>query len=88
MVNTMGMKKEAVIHALESYAGCKFSAAKSEPGLFLTTIKCEMVIVDLRHDDGFSEFWYDRACGQGAAQKAIDELRMKGERKPGENWAD
>lgn len=88
MVNTMGMKKEAVIHALESYAGCKFSPAKSEPGLLLTTIKCEMAIVDLRHDDGFSEFWYDRACGQGAAQKAIDELRMKGERKPGENWAD
>lgn len=33
--------------------------------------------VDLSKDE-FNDFLYDRDCGEGAAQKAIDELRRKG----------
>lgn len=77
MVNTVGLKKSDVLDALEKYSGSRFARAGSEENVFVAIVRCEMVVLDLRADDGFSEFWHDRAMGHGVAQKAIDELRMK-----------
>lgn len=77
MVNTVGLGKSDVLSALEKHSGSRFARAGTEENVFVAIIHCEMVAVDLRADDGFSEFWYDRALGPGAAQRAIDELRAK-----------
>lgn len=84
MVNTVGLSKKDVLDALACYSGYRFGLAGSEPNVFGTVIGGKPVVVDLRSDEGFCEFWYDRALGAGAASRAIDGLRMnvmKGERK-------
>lgn len=78
MVNTVGLNKKDVLDALARYGGHKFGLAGSEPNVFGTVIGGKPVVVDLRSDEGFCEFWHDRACGQGAAQKAIDWARSGG----------
>lgn len=83
MVNTVGLNKKDVLDALARYGGHKFGLAGSEPNVFGTVIGGKPVVVDLRSDEGFCEFWYDRALGAGAAQKAINRLRMEEEWKKG-----
>ena len=88
MVNTVGLSKKDVLDALACYSGHRFGFAGSEPNVFGTVIGGKPVVVDLRSDEGFCEFWYDRALGAGAAGRAIDRLRMnamKGECKENGN---
>lgn len=77
MVNTVGLNRKDVLNALANYGGCTFGLAGSEPNVFGTVIGGRPVVVDLRSDEGFCEFWYDRALGAGSAGRAIDGLRME-----------
>ena len=85
MVNTVGLNKVDVLSALgkaawycawESVRPYKFSW-NPIPNCWCAMIGEFFVMVDLRADDGFDESSYDRACGQGAAQRAIDQLRIE-----------
>lgn len=80
MVNTVGLSKKDVLDALACYSGHRFGLAGSEPNVFGTVIGGKPVVVDLRSDEGFCEFWYDRALGAGAAGRAIDKLRAGSDR--------
>ena len=84
MVNTVGLKKSDILHVLGYYGECSWEAArpykfawKTIPNCWCTMIDEVFVIVDLRADDGFDESSYDRACGQGAAQRAINQLKIE-----------
>lgn len=83
MVNTVGLNKIDILSALGEAAQCVWEPVRPFkfswnpiPNCWCSLIKGNLVIVDLRADDGFSEFWYDRALGPGAAQKAIDHLKL------------
>ena len=69
MVNTLGLKKADVLRALEAYAGCRFGPAGNESGVFAAIIKSEMVVVDLRADDGFCEFGMTGRWGPGPRKR-------------------
>lgn len=84
MVAILDLDKRDVMAALGESAQCVWEPARPFkhswnpiPNCWCAFIKGDMVIVDLRADDGFDESSYDRACGQGAAQRAIDSLRMR-----------
>lgn len=82
MVNTLGIKKADVLRALEAEAGHVFSRLEVykpivwRPNSFAAYIDGCLVVLDLFADDGFDETDYDKALGPGAAQRAIDKLRM------------
>lgn len=83
MVNIMDLNKVEVLQELGKEADCQFQKLEVykpivvKPGYWGTTIKGELVVLDLSADDGFCEFWYDRIMGHGAAQRVVDRLRMK-----------
>lgn len=84
MVATLDLKKIDILSALGEAAACVWEPVRPFrfswnpiPNCWCATINEKTVIVDLRADDGFDESSYDRACGRGAAQRAIDSLRMK-----------
>lgn len=83
MVNIMGLDKADILAALSEEAGKEFEPLRiykpivPRPGCFGTTINGEVVIVDLYPDDGIDEFYFDRALGCGAMQRAIDKLKME-----------
>lgn len=84
MVNTMGLNKIDILSALGEAAQCVWEPVRpykhawnAIPNCWCSIIKGDIVIVDLRADDGFDESLFDRAIGQGEAQRAIDFLRIK-----------
>ncbi len=45
-----------------------------KPSTYFDYLKGRVMKVDLKNDDGFEEWLYDRDTGAGAAQRAIDAL--------------
>ena len=84
MVNTVGLDKVDVLSALGKAARCAWEPVRPYkqawnpiPNCWCAMIDEIFVMVDLRADDGFDESSYDRACGQGAAQRAINQLKIE-----------
>jgi len=50
-----------------------------KPNAYFDYLKGRVMKVDLKNDDGFDEWLYDRDNGAGAAQRAIDALRKASE---------
>lgn len=46
-----------------------------KPNAYFDYLKGRVMKVDLKNDDGFEEWLYDRDNGAGAAQRAIDSIR-------------
>lgn len=89
MVNTMGLNKIDILSALGDAAQCVWEPVrpykqswKPIPNCWCTMIDEVFVMVDLRADDGFDETSYDKARGRGAAQQAINRLRMGVDQHP------
>lgn len=83
MVNILGLDKADVLAALSAAARVEFKPLIPDdspfpvPGCFWAIVNGVYVPVDLPADDGFDESAYDYALGTGAAQRAIDRLRME-----------
>lgn len=90
MVDIKGLNKAEVLAALYNnsksqglgflhFDPTKMTVKEAEEILKRTTdfdyLKGRVMKVDLSSDDGFEEWLYDRDNGNGAAQRAIDELR-------------
>jgi hypothetical protein len=93
-VSTAGLKKEKVLAALYNASkpqGMGFMQYNPNPmtdeearrllqrSTYFDYLKGRVMKIDLQEDDGFEAGGYDRDNGQGAAQKAIDELRRTGQ---------
>lgn len=84
MVNTVGLNKIDILSALGKAAQCAWESVRPYkqswnpiPNCWCAMVDDVLVIVDLRADDGFDETSYDKACGRGAAQRAIDAVRAE-----------
>lgn len=83
MVNTFGLRKQDVLYALSENAGVKFMPALNTktgdpiPGFYWNVVNSAYVLLDLRADDGFDEYTYDRALGRGSAQRAVNWMRAQ-----------
>lgn len=92
MVDTRGLNKAEVLAVLYNnskpqglgflhFEPKEMTVAEAEEILKQTTdfdyLKGRVMKVDLSSDDGFEEWLYDRDNGNGAAQRAIDELRRE-----------
>lgn len=82
MVNTVGLDKADVVIALARMAGSAFHEGRikyllecGHRGFGFITFG-DIATVNLLSDEGFQDGDYDRVFGKGAAQAAIDELRM------------
>ena len=90
MVDTRGLKKSAVLAALYNASkpqGLGFLHFDPVPmteeeaeellrmGAYFDYLKGRVMKVDLSNDDCFEEWLYDRDNGNGAAQRAINQLR-------------
>lgn len=83
MVNTLGLSRGDIIHAIEAETGAHFEEVRAykpicpRPGNFVAMVKGRMLLVDLFAADGFDEYAYDCALGAGSAQRAVDRLRAE-----------
>lgn len=86
MVDIKGLNKAEVLASLYNNAKPQFdqkpmSVDEAEEVLKETTdfdyLKGRVMKVNLSSDDGFEEWLYDRDNGYGAAQRAIDALRVR-----------
>lgn len=84
MVNTVGLRKAAILEMLGKAAGAEFkpmilngSALSPVPNCFWAIVNGVYVILDLHADDGFDESALDYALGAGVMQAIIDKLRME-----------
>lgn len=90
MVDTRSLKKSAVLAALYNASkpqGLGFLHFDPVPmteeeaeellrmGTYFDYLKGRVMKVDLSNDDCFEEWLYDRDNGNGAAQRAINQLR-------------
>ena len=82
MVNTVGLIKSDILSALGEPAQCVWEPVRPYKKAWIPVQNCwcaiindTFVLIDLRADEGFDETSYDRACGLGSAQRAIDKLR-------------
>lgn len=82
MVNTVGLDKADVVIALARMAGSTLHKNRIKYLLdcghrgFGFIASGDIATVNLLSDEGFQDRDYDRVFGKGAAQAAIDELRM------------
>lgn len=83
MVNTLGLSRSDIIHAIEAETGAHFEEVRAykpicpRPGNFVALVKDRMLLVDLGAADGFDESDIDMAFGLGTAQRAVDRLRAE-----------
>lgn len=84
MVNTVVLRKAAILEMLEKAAVVEFkpmilneNSMLPVPNCFLAIINGVYVILDLHADDGFDEAALDYALGAGVMQTIIDKLRME-----------
>ena len=83
MVNTLGLSRADIIHAIEAETGTHFEEVRAykpicpRPGNFVAVVKGRMLLVDLFAADGFDESDIDMTFGLGTAQRAIDALRAE-----------
>ena len=83
MVNTLGLSRGDIIHAIEAETGAHFEEVRAykpicpRPGNFVAMVKGRMLLVDLFAADGFDESDIDMTFGLGTAQRAVDRLRAE-----------
>ena len=84
MVNTVVLRKAAILEMLEKAAVVEFkpmilneTSMLPVPNCFWAIINGVYVILDLHADDGFDEATLDYALGAGVTQAIIDNLRME-----------
>ena len=84
MVNTVRLNKIDILSALGKAARCAWEPVRPYkqswnpiPNCWCAMVDDKLVIVDLRADDGFDETSYDKACGRGAAQRSINQLKIE-----------
>ena len=83
MVNTLGLSRGDIIHAIEAETGAHFEEVRTykpicpRPGNYVAVAKGRMLLVDLGAADGFDESDIDMAFGLGTAQRAVDRLRAE-----------
>lgn len=83
MVNTLGLSRGDIIHAIEAETGTHFEEVRTykpicpRPGNFVAVVNGRMLLVDLFAPDGFDESDIDMAFGLGTAQRAVDRLRAE-----------
>ena len=83
MVNTLGLSRADIIHAIEAETGAHFEPVRAykpicpRPGNFVAVVKGRMLLVDLGAADGFDESDIDMTFGLGTAQRAVDKLRAE-----------
>ena len=83
MVNTLGLSRGDIMHAVEAETGAHFEEVRTykpicpRPGNFVALVKGRMLLVDLFAADGFDESDIDMAFGLGTAQRAVDKLRAE-----------
>ena len=83
MVNTLGLSRTDIIHAIEAETGAHFEEVRAykpicpRPGNFVAVVKGRMLLVDLGAADGFDESDIDMTFGLGTAQRAVDRLRAE-----------
>lgn len=83
MVNTLGLSRGDIIHAIEAETGAHFEEVRTykpicpRPGNYVAVAKGRMLLVDLFAPDGFDESDIDMTFGLGTAQRAVDRLRAE-----------
>ena len=83
MVNTLGLSRGDIIHAIEAETGAHFEEVRAykpicpRPGNFVAVVKGRMLLVDLGAADGFDESDIDMTFGLGTAQRVVDRLRAE-----------